>query len=243
MRVLFIQHDHVSPPGPVADRFAQRGFEVVERIVVPAEHFGAPNVHFDFPDPAEFDALVPMGSPWGAWDDGSIGNWLRPELAWLQRADALGVPVLGICFGGQLLARAHGGSVARAPRAEIGWSVVWSDRPDVVANGAWFQFHYDRWTMPPGATEIARNASASQAFMLRRNLAVQFHPEITPDGFEQWMIHDGRRLVEADGQDPEILQRHLVAERIESTRRAHALVDAFLDVVAFPRPSGPVADE
>ena len=239
MRALFLQHDHVSPPGPIAERFAQRGFEVVERTVVPEEHFGAPNVHFDFPDPREFDVLVPMGSPWGAWDDESIGNWLLPEVEWLRQADALDVPVLGICFGGQLLARANGGTVSRAPRAEIGWSVVWSDRSEILGSGPWFQFHYDRWSVPPDATEIARNSVASQAFILRRNLAVQFHPEITPEGFQQWMEHDGRRLVEADGQDPDVLHGHIVAERSASLRRAHDLVDAFLDHVAGP--SGPVA--
>ena len=236
MRVLLLQHDHVSPTGPVAERFAHRGFEVVERIVVPAERFRTPNVDFIFPDPREFDVLVPMGAPWGAWDDATIGSWLRPEVEWLRRADELGVPVFGICFGGQLLARAHGGSVGRAPRAEIGWSSVWSQRTDILGGGPWFQFHYDRWTAPPDAVEIARNSIASQAFILRRNLAVQFHPEITPYGFMLWMQHDGRRLVEADGQDPDILYQHVLAEQEDAADRAHRLVDAFLDRVAFTTP-------
>lgn len=232
MRVLIVQHDHVSPPGPVAERFVQRGFEVVELVVVPPERFTEPNVHFEFPDPAEYDALVPMGAPWGAWDDATIGNWLGPELEWLRRADAEGVPVLGICFGGQLLARVHGGSVARAPRPEIGWASIWTDRPDIVSAGPWFQFHYDRWTVPPGALEIARNSLASQAFILRRNLAVQFHPEITPSSLDGWMSNGGRDLIAADGQDPDVLLDHLHAEAAAVAERAHELVDAFLDHVA-----------
>ena len=232
MRVLIVQHDHVSPPGPVAERFAQRSFEVVETVVVPPEHFAEPNVHFDFPDPAEFAAIVPMGAPWGAWDDDTIGNWLGPEIEWLRQADRESVPVLGICFGGQLLARAHGGSVGRAPRPEIGWAAVWSDRPDIVSAGPWFQFHYDRWAVPPGAVEIARNSLASQAFTLRRNLAVQFHPEITPSSLMGWMDNGGRSLIEADGQDPDVLHGHLLAEQEAVAMRAHDLVDAFLDRVA-----------
>lgn len=232
MRVLIVQHDHVSPPGPVAERFAQRGFDVVELVVVPPERFAEPNVHFDFPDPAEYDALVPMGAPWGAWDDETIGNWLRPELEWLRLADAEGVPVLGICFGGQLLARVHGGAVARAPRPEIGWASIWSDRPEIVSAGPWFQFHYDRWTVPPAADEIARNSLASQAFILRRNLAVQFHPEITPSSLAGWMDNGGRSLIEADGQDPDVLLAHLESEQDAVAGRAHDLVDAFLDRVA-----------
>jgi GMP synthase-like glutamine amidotransferase len=105
-------------------------------------------------------------------------------LAWIKNAVESGKPVLGICFGGQLIARALGGSVTRSPKAEIGWTYIWSEEPDLVSNGPWFQFHYDRWTVPATALEVARNSAASQAFTHARNLGVQFHPEsiMTPDG-------------------------------------------------------------
>lgn len=232
MRALFLQHDHVSPPGPVAEQFAHRGYEVIEQIVVAPENFHSPNQPFDFPDPREFDALVVMGAPWGAWDDETIGNWLLPEIEWLREADDLSVPVFGICFGGQLLARAHGGSVARAPRAEIGWTAIWSQEPALVSPGPWFHWHYDRWQVPPEAREVARNSIASQAFVLRRNLAVQFHPELTAAGLQGWYLNGGRAMVEADGQNPDILFQHTLAEGADSAARAHGLVDAFLDQVA-----------
>lgn len=232
MRALFLQHDHVSPPGPVAERFGSRGYEIVEQVVVAPENFHAPNTPFDFPDPGEFDALVVMGAPWGAWDDETIGRWLLPEIEWLQEADRQDVPVFGICFGGQLLARAHGGSVSRAPRAEIGWTAIWTEEPDLVSQGPWFHWHYDRWVVPPGAREVARNAMASQAFVLRRNLAVQFHPELTAAGLLGWYQNGGRPKVEADGQDADVLYRHTVAEGEPAADRAHVLVDAFLDQVA-----------
>ena len=232
MRVLFMRHDHVSPPGLIGEAFAEHGYDVETQLVVPEEHYSSPNVAFDFPDPTRYDALVPMGAPWGAWDDERIGNWLLPELQWLRDADAAGVPTLGLCFGGQLLARAHGGSVGPAPVHEIGWLPVWSDDPSIVSEGPWFQFHYDRWTVPPGADEFARNALASQAFILRRNLAVQFHPEMTPYTLTLWMENGGRPLIEADGQDPDVLYQHLMAEQEDGAERAHKLVDAFLDKVA-----------
>lgn len=231
-RALILQHDHVSPPGPVAERFAHRGYEIVEKVVVAPENFHSPNQPFDFPDPRDFDALVVMGAPWGAWDDETIGNWLLPEMEWMREADDLGIPVFGICFGGQLLARVHGGSVARGPRAEIGWTSIWSQETDLVGTGPWFHWHYDRWQVPPGAREIARNSLASQAFVLRRNLAVQFHPELTPAGLKGWYENGGRPLVEADGQDPDVLYQHTLAEAEDAARRAHDLVDAFLDRVA-----------
>jgi GMP synthase-like glutamine amidotransferase len=232
MRALFLQHDHLSPPGPVAERFAHRGYAIDEARVVAPENFDAPNQPFDFPDPREFDALVVMGAPWGAWDDETIGNWLLPEIEWLREADDLGVPVLGICFGGQLLARAHGGSVARAPRPEIGWTAIWTQEPDLVGPGPWFQWHYDRWQVPSEARELARNSLASQAFVLRRNLAVQFHPELTAAGLQGWLENGGRAGVVADGQDPDVLYQHTLAEGEDAARRAHDLVDAFLDQVA-----------
>ena len=174
MKSLFIQHDHISPPGPVADRLRHHGFEIVEQLVVPESSFRNPNVHFEFPNLDEYDLIIPLGAPWGAWDDGCIGNWLQPELDWIRTAVETNKPVLGICFGGQLIARAMGGSVGRAPNCEIGWKDVWTDRPELVSSGPWFQFHYDRWVVPPGATEIARNPFASQAFIMNKSLAVQF---------------------------------------------------------------------
>ena len=58
------------------------------------------------------------------YDDGEARAWIDEELAWLRRADAAGVPVLGICFGAQVLAAAFGGTVEDAGRQEIGWVTV-----------------------------------------------------------------------------------------------------------------------
>ncbi|MBU6278768.1 MAG: type 1 glutamine amidotransferase [Actinomycetales bacterium] len=233
MRVLFMQHDHLSPPGPVGDAFTDRGYDVVESLVVDEAHYYEPNQPFTFPDPTKFDVLVPMGSPWGAWEDERIGQWLLPELQWLQEADSAGVPVLGLCFGGQILARAHGGSVQRAPDCEIGWTNIWTDDPTLVESGPWFEFHYDRWSLPPGAREVARTTRASQAFVLRRNLALQFHPEVTAEALAGWYVTDGRNLVAKDGQDPDVLLAFTQAEEQSAAQRARRLVNNFLDQVAF----------
>jgi len=227
MRALFLEHDHASPPGHIAERFSQRGFDIEERIVVPPSRFESPNIEFEFPDPASFDVIIPMGAPWGAWDDHSIGNWLLPEIKWLRQADTLEVPVLGICFGGQLLARAHGGSVSRAPRPEIGWSTVWSEVPQL--SGQWFQFHFDRWENPADAVELARNSCAPQAFALRKNLALQFHPEVVGQSLVDWLLLGGRKQVELDGQDPDILIDHTKSLDEISRTRAFDLVDYFID--------------
>ena len=232
MKVLFVQHDHVSPTGPVGERFHERGFETQEILVVPEDQFGEPNVTFSFPDLNDYDVIVPLGAPWGAWDDACIGNWLTPEIEWIRAAVSSGKPVLGICFGGQLIARAMGGSVAPAPKSEIGWTSIWSERPDLVSNGPWFQFHYDRWQLPPGANEIARNPLASQAFLINNSLAVQFHPELNAAGLKGWLDWGGDKKVLEDGQDPIVMMRQTEAEEADARARTFALVDAFLDQVS-----------
>jgi GMP synthase-like glutamine amidotransferase len=216
----------------VADRLRHHGFEVVEELVVPESSFHEPNVHYVFPNLDDYDLIIPLGAPWGAWDDACIGNWLQPELDWIRTAVETNKPVLGICFGGQLIARSMGGSVGRAPTCEIGWKDVWTDRPEIVPSGPWFQFHYDRWELPPGAIEIARNPLASQAFILNRSLALQFHPELIGSALQGWLDWGGRSLVEKDGQDPDVMMAQTYAYEEAATARTNKLIDGFLRDVA-----------
>jgi len=232
MRVLFVQQDHVSPPGPVGEAFADRAYEIEEFLVVPAEHFARPRVRVTFPDPAGYDAIVPMGAPWSVYDREAIGSWLPDELAFLRAADAAGVPVLGICFGGQAVAAAHGGDVFRADTGEFGWVSVGTDDPELVEAGPWFQWHQDRWGLPPDAVEVARSDAASQAFVLRRNLAVQFHPELTPAQLTGWLDNGGAVYLAALGLDARGLQQETARQAEDAARRSRRLVHRFLDQVA-----------
>ncbi len=234
MRALVIQHDHVSPPGPVGDRLEERLVDVELHQVVPLEDFHEPGVPARFPDVTAYDAVVAMGAPWSVYDDARIGSWVQPELDLLRVADAEGIPVLGICFGGQLLSAAHGGRVEASPSPEIGWVTIDSDDHDLVPHGPWFQWHSDRWVLPPAAREVARNAAASQAYVLRRNLAVQFHPELTSGMLHGWLDNGGDVEAIRLGQDPAALYAATVAEDPAARARAYTLVDAFLDRIARP---------
>lgn len=229
MRALVIQHDHVSPPGPIGQRLADHGYELVLQQILTKEQIAEPAVEVEFLPAVEFDLIVSMGAVFSVYDEERIGSWLKPELDLLREADALGVPVFGICFGGQLLAKAHGGSVRRGEISEIGWRTISSDDPALVAPGPWFEWHYDRWELPEGAVEIARNDAASQAFVLRRNLAVQFHPELTSATLEGWLGFDGLAEVDRLGLDAKQMYADTLVEDPAAIARAHALVDAFLD--------------
>lgn len=232
MKALVIQHDHVSPTGPLGRRLEHHGFEITEFLVVPEEFFNAPNVHVEFPDTDEYDLVVFLGAPWGAWDDKCIGNWLTPEIELCRNLVQSNKPVLGICFGGQLMARALGGTVAPGQHPEIGWTYIWSDDQTLVSNGPWFQFHYDQFTVPPGATEIARNPVAPQAFSINRSLGVQFHPELDSSALKGWLDEGGWPSVEKDHQDGQIMLAQTVAEDAAGQERTYALVDAYLSRIA-----------
>lgn len=232
MRVLFVQHDHVSPVGLIGDAFAARGFDLEELLVVPQDRFDRPDVEACFPDPTQVDVVVPMGAPWSVYDEAAIGSWLRPELDFLRRAHQAGVPVLGICFGGQALAAALGGRVRRSVGVELGWTLIDSDDHGLVEPGPWFQWHRDRWVDPPGVTSLARTAVAPQAFRVGRSLALQFHPELTVAMLKGWLGNGGDREVDRLGLDAGLLLSRTRAEEPAAAGRAARLVDRFLERVA-----------
>ncbi|WEH12862.1 type 1 glutamine amidotransferase [Streptomyces sp. VNUA24] len=228
MRALVLRHDHASLSGPVGDRLAQHGFALDERTVVPVERQDDPAVEFSFPAPGDYDLVLALGAPWSVYDRSAVGPWIDGELDLLRRAHAADLPVLAICFGAQALATALGGSVERAPRPEIGWMTVRSDAPDLIPEGPWFQWHFDRFTVPPGALELARSPVGPQAFRIGRSLGVQFHPELTEETLSQWLDLGGARQAEEHGSDPDRLLGETRARREEARQRAYGLVDGFL---------------
>lgn len=236
MRALFIKQDHASPGGLVGEAFADLGYDVSEFAVVPAGRFHSPDVTVTFPDPAGYDAIVAFGAVWSVYD-AAIGSWAGDEIAFMWQAIGLGVPVLGICFGGQMLAAAIGGHVTRAARPEIGWTVIASDDTGLIDPGPWFQWHFDRFTPPAGVPVIARTELANQAFTAGRSLGVQFHPELTPAVLECWLDNGGSTELSARGADAADLMAQTRRLAGSSAARAHELVRRFTRQVA----SAPVA--
>ncbi|MEO8693074.1 MAG: gamma-glutamyl-gamma-aminobutyrate hydrolase family protein [Acidimicrobiales bacterium] len=230
-RALVICHSVHEGAGRVGDRLRERGYEIDSFVVVsdPA----IPVSRAPFPEPGGYDVIATMGAPWSVYDTDSIGTWIDRELAFLRNAHAAAVPILGVCFGAQALAAALGGTVSRAPRPEIGWHFVESDAA-WIGPGPWFQWHRDRFSLPPGATELARSALAPQAFRYGRSLGVQFHPEVDRQIVSDWL--DGRHRSDAEfaaaAADPvEIAARAAVMVET-SLPAADTLVDGFLDFVA-----------
>ncbi|WP_083410633.1 type 1 glutamine amidotransferase [Mycolicibacterium rutilum] len=195
-KVLFLYNEHLATEALLGEAFTEHGFDVDTFEVVPADRRAQPAGEVVFPDPTGYDVVVPLGATWPVYDPALLDTWVSTEMAMLRDAADAGVALLGVCFGGQLLAQTFGGSVARSPAPEIGWYDVESADDSLIPAGRWFQWHYDRWTLPPGAVEVARTADASQAFLLGRTLALQFHPEVDRSLLELWLAIDDGELAE-----------------------------------------------
>jgi GMP synthase-like glutamine amidotransferase len=180
-------------------------------------------------DPNRYDLIVSLGSEFAAFDDSHA--FVVREARLMRRAVDADVPILGLCFGGQLLARVLGGEVYRGPEAEIGWLPVRSHDPDLVPEGPWFQWHFDVITAPPGATVIAETELGTQAFVAGRSLGLQFHPEVTPEIMDEW-VRVYRHELDAEGVDPDALLEETNRRARESKRMSWQLLEGYLDRVA-----------
>jgi GMP synthase-like glutamine amidotransferase len=149
----------------------------------------------------------------------------------LSKAVEDDVPVLGLCFGGQMLARVLGGEVRRGEETEIGWLPVESRDPDLVPNGPWFQWHFDTFTVPEGARVIAESPAGPQAFVKGRSLGLQFHPEVTTEIMDDW-VRVYRHELDGDGVDPDDLLEETKRRAAESRRMAWQLLEGYLRDVA-----------
>ncbi|MGH2934916.1 MAG: type 1 glutamine amidotransferase [Gaiellaceae bacterium] len=184
------------------------------------------------PRPLEsYDAYLVFGGAMHP-DQEDAHTWLPEEIAWLEQLLGDGRPVLGVCLGAQLLARAAGARVWRLPEPEIGWIDVELDdagTADPVLGSlprrfpglVWHHYSYD---VPEGAVELARTDRTTQAFRLGDACwGVQFHPEVTALQLDRW-IED----FDDPPPDPEGLRAATPAHIGAWNELGRALCSAFL---------------
>ena len=223
-RLLVVEHDLDAPAGLLDGWAAGRGLTVTTVRLHAGDQLP--------PAPGACDAAVVLGSEETAYDDAV--PWLARELAFVARLLTVGVPVLGICFGGQVLARVLGARVYRLAEPEIGWVRVTSKHPG-LPEGPWPSWHRDAFDLPPGATELAVNEVGPQGFTIGPHAGVQFHPEATKAIVADWLAHTNpppRREV----TDPFFAGAGRAWE--QESANAQAFFSAWLDGdLASPRPA------
>mgnify|MGYP001812601670 FL=1 len=163
-------------------------------------------------------------------------DWISDEVRLIQAARQQDMPMLGVCLGSQLIARALGITVGKGTGQEIGWAKVHKVQPQ-QADG-WFDglddqfmafhWHGETFSIPPGASHLLRSdCYANQAFSIGNTLALQFHLEMTADMVREWValyqedVHCGHPCVLAEDS--------LLAETDASARELNAVADVVLN--------------
>jgi GMP synthase-like glutamine amidotransferase len=210
--------------GFVGDRLQQRGYLL--RTVL-RDGAGVPTTIAAAGHP---DLVVLLGSEWSVHAPVERDS-LEAECALVRSARAAQTPVLGLCYGAQVLAQAFGGSVTPAGQPEIGFVEVDTSDPSLVPAGPWTAFHVDVLEPPADATVVARNECGIQAFVLPGALGVQFHPEVRPGVLDDWSARFPDLVLDAGLQRAELVAQARGRED-DSRAAAYALVDAFLSRMA-----------
>ena len=231
MRALAVVHQRDAGPGVFAAAIRASGWDLGQW----------PCTETDTPpaDLHDYDAVMVFGGAMHA-DQEDQHPFLREEKALLAGLLDRGVPVMGVCLGSQLLAEAAGGSARRASTPEIGWHEVQltpeGARDPVLGPLAprftAFQWHSYEFTLPPGATPLARSDVCLQAFRLGNAMGIQFHAEVSRKDAEAW-IDDYRSDEDAVriGVDPDPLRRRTHSSIEQWNELGRALCTRFLDSI------------
>jgi GMP synthase (glutamine-hydrolysing) len=189
VKVLAFRHVPFEGAGHIADVLRERG---VELEYADLYKNGDPG-----PDISTYSGLIFLGGPMSAND---TLPFLERERAIIAEALERGQPMLGICLGSQLIARALGARVRRNEEKEIGWfDIQFSEAAagDSLFRGiegpeTVFHWHGDTWELPRDAELMASSqACRNQAFRYGRNVyGIQFHVEVTPAMIADWQLQD-----------------------------------------------------
>lgn len=226
MRVLSITHGPSVPGGVFEDAVVAAG-HALERWSPPERAAPAPA--------GSYDAVLVFGGSMHPDQDERF-HWLGQEEAFLRSVLAEEVPVLGVCLGAQMLARAAGAWVAPAAAPEIGWHEVEltpAGRDDPVLGAlpprtTAFQWHSYTFGIPAGGMELARSAICTQAFRAGSAWGIQFHAEATLPMIEAWIEEEDDELPVA----PERFLAETETRIADWNEQGRALCSAFLEVAA-----------
>ncbi len=232
MSVLIVKNVTSEGPGTIEDFLKEKGMDY---SVV--DFSGCEANEADVPDVRKFSHLVIMGAPIAVYD--SVGApFLHFEVAMIRAFILSKKPVLGICFGAQMIAYALKADVYAGGTQEIGW-----DKVDITSEGMndpafaslavnsgsiaeVFQWHGDTFDLPKKAVCMASSAAyQNQAFKYSDNVyGLQFHIEVTPDMIREWFENE-------EGVDADKMVEHSQRIFAEYSKRAMIFYKLFFDSV------------
>ena len=174
------------------------------------------------------DAVVFFGSPHGVYETNI--PWIARQRQLIANLIAQGTPVLGVCFGGQLLATAAGGTVAPMGKRYRAW-LCNEYATDDLWRGPWQRWHGDFITLPDTVEVFARDQGTVQAFQYGSGVGLQFHPEVSADLLDGWE-RESDPTDQASVAAYKVARKIAVEQSVAIRNRAFALFDHIFDRIA-----------
>jgi GMP synthase (glutamine-hydrolysing) len=207
--LLAIRHVPFEDLGSLAEPLAQADYSI--------RYADAPTADFAVLSKQRWDLLVVLGGPIGV-NDGADYPFIAPELKFVEARLKAGLPLLGICLGSQFIAKALGADVRRNTKVELGWkplTLTEAGKSSALRHvtGPVLHWHGEIFGLPQGALNLcSTDLTPCQGFSWGPALAMQFHPEVTAQGLEQWYV----------GNVGDIREAGLTVSELRRSAQAHA---------------------
>lgn len=183
--LLAVRHVPFEDLGSLAEPLAHAGYSI--------RYADAPTADFAALSKQSWDMLVVLGGPIGV-NDGADYPFIAPELKFVEARLKAALPLLGICLGSQFIARALGAEVRCNSKVELGWkplTLTEAGKNSALRHvtGPVLHWHGEIFDLPKDALSLcSTDLTPCQGFSWGRALAMQFHPEVTARGLEQWYV-------------------------------------------------------
>ncbi len=231
--ILVLKHIEIEGLGIIADFFQNTTWQV-ETIELDR---GDELPEID----SQIEAVIILGGPMNVYEEDKY-LFLKTEDVFIKKAIKKQIPILGICLGAQLLAKACGGRVNRAENPEIGWhkiNLTEQGRQDALFRNInheldVLQWHNDTFQLPKGGKLLATSGLCkNQAFRFGENAyGLQFHIEVTPDMVESWI----EEYLDSNEPDKVIDSKNLLIDTYKKEqqfiRQANNVLFNFSQIVA-----------
>ena len=208
--VAILQHEANQGPGYLSEFLQTQG--------IPTETFRPDRGEAPPQRAQDFSGVVVLGSNHSVNDE---LDWIAAEQKLVKDAVASDVPVLGHCFGAQLLAKSCGARVTRNAWPNIGWSKLWVT-PDARAlfcgrsQTTVFNWHYDTFEIPQGARRsLFGTHCINKGFTMGKHVALQCHLEVTEESVRAW-CHESKHELEHLAKSPAVQSEAEILRDLEA---------------------------